>query len=69
MAAKFKEGDRVKVKINLINPGVVGKTGRVTKVLEDANTGESLYRVILDGHKHPLRGVAEEDCIELVSED
>ena len=64
--AKFKVGDRVRVVFNKLQPATVGKVGEVTKVYQDAEDNQALYKVRLDGRKTPLKGVAEEDCIELV---
>ena len=64
--AKFKVGDRVRVVFNKLQPATVGKVGEVTKVYNDAEDNQALYKVRLDGRKTPLKGVAEEDCIELV---
>lgn len=64
--AKFKVGDRVRVVFNKLQPATVGKVGVVTKMYQDAEDNQALYKVRLDGRKTPLKGVAEEDCIELV---
>lgn len=64
--AKFKVGDRVMVVFNKLQPATVGKVGEVTKVYNDAEDNQALYKVRLDGRKTQLKGVAEEDCIELV---
>lgn len=64
--SKFKVGDRVRVVFNKLQPGTVGRVGEVTKVYHDAEDNQALYKVRLDGCKTPLKGVAEEDCIELV---
>ena len=66
MAAKFKEGDAVWILENRLYPKSVNKIGIITKVYEDAETGEPLYRVRLAENKHNLRGVAEESCLEAV---
>ena len=64
--AKFKVGDRVRVVFSKLQPATVGKVGVVTKVYNDAEDNQALYKVRLEGRKTPLKGVAEEDCIELV---
>ena len=63
---KFKVGDRVKVVLNKLQPATVGKVGEVTNVYHNAEDNKALYKVRLEGRKTPLKGVAEEDCIELV---
>ena len=68
MQAKFKEGDVVRILYNRLEPSAVGKNGVIVKVHEDANTKEPLYRVRLTDRKSPLKGVAEEDCLEKVEE-
>ena len=64
MEAKFKKGDTVRILENRLNPNAVGKNGVIIQVYEDANTKEPLYRVRLTDRKSPLKGVAEEYCLE-----
>ena len=64
--SKFNKGDRVRIKENRLQPKTVGQVGTVTNIYTDADTGEALYKVRLDGRKTPLRGVAEELCLEKV---
>ena len=66
MATKFKEGDVVRILENRLYPKSVNKIGIITKVYEDAETGEPLYRVRLAENKHNLRGVSEESYLEAV---
>ncbi len=63
---KFKVGDRVKIVSNPLTPSSVGKIGTVVKAIPNENitTDEPLYKVRLDGRKTPLKGWAEEDCLE-----
>lgn len=60
----FKKGDKVRIKENRLQPKMVGKVGVVTNIYTDDETGEALYRIQLEGCKTPLRGLAEECCIE-----
>ena len=66
MEAKFKEGDAVRILENRLYHKSVNKIGIITKVYEDAETGEPLYRVRLAENKHNLRVVAEESFLEVV---
>lgn len=66
MAAKFKEGDAVRILENRLYPKSFNKIGIITKVYKDAETGEPLYRVRLAENKHNLMGVAVESCLEAV---
>lgn len=68
MEAKFKKGDIVRILENRLNPNAVGKNGVIVKVYENANTKEPLYRVRLTNCKSPLKGVAEEYCLEKAEE-
>lgn len=68
MEAKFKKGDTVRILENRLNPNAVGKNGVIIQIYEDANTKEPLYRVRLTDRKSPLKGVAEEYCLEKAEE-
>ncbi|MBQ6723857.1 MAG: hypothetical protein IJQ84_05010 [Paludibacteraceae bacterium] len=68
MEEKFKKGDTVRILENRLNPKAVGKNGVIIQVYEDANTKEPLYRVRLTNRKSPLKGLAEEYCLEKVEE-
>lgn len=68
MAAKFKKGDVVRILENRLEPRTVNKVGVITRVHQNAETGEPLYRVRLYDKWYALRGVAEEYCLEKLGE-
>lgn len=63
---KFKVGDRVKIVSNPLTPSSVGKIGIVVKAIpnEHMSSDQPLYKVVPEGRKTPLKGWAEEDCLE-----
>ena len=66
--AKFPRGSWVRILENRLQPKSVGQKGVITNIYTDAETGEALYKVRLYGRKTPLRGVAEERCLEALKE-
>ena len=68
MEGKFKVGDCVRVIVNERYPSTVGKIGTVVRSQTGSEGGHPIqfYKVRLDGHRGPLFGLADDDCLELV---
>lgn len=63
MASKFKQGDKVVIAANDIQPQYVNKVGIVKKVyrtFSEGNTGEPYWLYRIEVNNETLRGVADE---------